>query len=109
MAVTTTPFPTARVLDRDDRIAAIAYTVPHEGTYRVTVPAHLAGVAVRELPAAAMSLRHVRMLREMLQVADRFEHGDGPETDRLRRNIAEYLADATDRAERSGIALEDVL
>lgn len=103
----TTTFTTARVLDRDDRIAAIAYTVPHEGTYRVTVPAQLASVAVRELPAAAMSLRHVRMLREMLQVAERFHAED--EADRLRRNIREFLADAADRAERSGIALEDVL
>lgn len=28
MPVTTTPFPTARVLDADDRIAVIAYTIP---------------------------------------------------------------------------------
>lgn len=105
--MTTTPFPTARVLDADDRIAVIAYTIPHEGTYRISVPADRARVAVREVPAAAMSLRHVKMLREMLQVAERF-HNEY-EAERITRNIGEYLSDAADRAERSGIALEDVL
>ena len=70
------PFPTARVLDADHRIAVIAYTVTDRGEFRIAVPADRARVAVRELPAAAASLRHVEMLREMLQVAERFEHGN---------------------------------
>lgn len=105
--MTTTPFPTARVLDADDRIAVIAYTIPHEGTYRISVPADRARVAVREVPAAAMSLRHVKMLREMLQVAERF-HNEY-EAERITRNIGEYLVDASERAALCGITREDVL